>query len=176
MKNFLAVIGGIVVGFFLLLVFVYMSNVYNMGRAPAYTGGSVSQSSPGTMTVEEIVSKINGAMEKSAPGAFRTELDLENELFKVDMMNSFTREDIESIRSGIGSEIWGDVQKQVLDMCGDLQSRFSDNGHPEITVVYSLVDPESPDIAFLTAARGVIGYDVVRGIDLLNGSVDQADQ
>ena len=174
MKNFLAVIGGIVVGFFLLCVFVFVSSDLNMRNNT--NGFSHSRSTPQTMTVTEIADKINGAMEKSAPGAFRTELDLENELFKVDMMNSFTHQEIESIRAGIGSEIWGDVRKQVLDICGDLQGRFSDNGHPEITVVYSLVDPEHPDISFLTAARGVIGYDVVRGVDLLNSQSDADGQ
>lgn len=168
MKNFLAVIGGIVVALFLLPLLVFSCNMVNSPGALNGFPASAPVSSPSSMSVTEIADKIKGAMEKSAPGAFRAELDLEHGLFKVDMMNSFTRDDIEAIRSGIGSEIWGDVQKQVLDICRDLQGRFNDNGHPEITVVYSLVDPEAPDIAFLTAAQGVIGYDVVRGIDLLN--------
>lgn len=165
MKNFLAVIGGIVVGFFVLMAVVFASSMLNMPRSVPVR----PPSSPRVMTAEEIAEKIDGSMEKTMPGQYRSELDMENELYKVDMWNDFTSELIETIRSGIGLDRWDLVREDMTGLCRNMQSRFTDNGHPEITVVLSLVNPDDPDDVFLTAANGIVGYDVVNGIDLRGG-------
>ena len=167
MKNFLAVIGGIVVGFFVLMIVVFVSNDINTpGGIQLFNNNAPRYSSPMTMTATEIADKIDNAMNTSMPGAFRSELDRENDLYKIDMWNAFTRDTIETMQSGLGIDRWSKVREDLIDMCEDMQSRFTDNGHPEITGVLSLVDPEDPDYVFATAARGVVGYDIVSGIDL----------
>lgn len=173
MKNFLAVIGGIVVGFFVLMIVVFAFNNMNTPGGISFSGSST----PATYTVKkmtatEIAQKIDHSMEVTMPGAYRSDLDLENDLYKVDMWNAFTSENIETLRSGIGLDRWDDVHKDLIDLCNDLQGRFTDNGHPEITVVLSLVDPDDQETVFITAARGIVGYDVVRGIDLLADKED----
>ena len=168
MKNFLAIVGGIVVGFFALMIVVFAFNYFNMpGGTQFYTSNQTQYSSTRTMTATEIAEKLDNAMNTSMPGAFRSELDRENDLYKVDMWNAFTRDNIETMQSGLGLDRWTQVRQDLIDMCADMQSRFTDNGHPEITVVLSLVDPEDPDYVFATAARGVVGYDIVSGIDLM---------
>ena len=167
MKNFLAVIGGIVVGIILLFVVVFVFNDINTPGGISFSGNNTPGSySVQKMTSAEIAQKIDKSMEATMPGAYRSELDLENELFKVEMWNSFTSDTIETLRSGLGLDRWEKVNNEVISLCDNMQSRFTDNGHPEITVVLSLVDPDDQENVFLTAARGVVGYDVVRGIDL----------
>lgn len=176
MKNFLAVIGGIVVGFFVLMVVVYVSNTMNMdGVAPFSAGSPVSRVSSRSMTAEEIARRIDDSMEKTMPGLWRSELDLENELYKVDLWSEFTPEQVSLMQSGYGLDSWTEMRKQMLDLCADLQGRFSDNGHPEITVVLSLMGLDDSGEPLATAARGTIGYDVVSGIDLLNDAKEDAD-
>ena len=174
MKNFLAIIGGIVVGFFVLMLVVFGFNKMNTPglEIPAIKPYESAVSGDGTnarakMTSADIAAKLDATMNNSMPGEFRSELDAENELYKVDMWNSFTRDTIESMQSGVGIDRWTEVRKELIDLTADMQSRFSDNGHPEITVVLSIVDPEDHDYVFATAARGVVGYDIVNGIDLL---------
>ena len=168
MKNFLAVIGGIVVGFFVLMIVVFAFNDINTpGGIQLFNSNPPRYSSPRTMTATEIAEKLDNAMETTMPGTYRSELDRENDLYKVDMWNSFTRDNIETMQSGLGLDRWTQVRQDLTDMCADMQSRFTDNGHPEVTVVLSLVDPEDPDYVFATAARGVVGYDIVSGIDLM---------
>ena len=168
MKNFLAVIGGIVVGFFVLMIVVFVSNDLNTpGGIQLFNNNPPRYISPRTMTATEIADKIDNAMNTSMPGSFRSELDRENELYKIDMWNAFTRDTIETMQSGLGLDRWTQVRQDLIGMCEDMQFRFTDNGHPEITVVLSLVDPDDPDYVFATAARGVVGYDIVSGIDLM---------
>lgn len=167
MKNFLAVIGGIVVGFFVLMIVVFAFNDINTPGGISFYNNAPRYSTPRSMTATEIAEKLDNSMNTSMPGMFRSELDRENELYKVDMWNAFTRDTIETMQSGLGLDRWTQVREDLTDLCADMQSRFTDNGHPEITVVLSLVDPEDPDYVFATAARGVVGYDIVSGIDLM---------
>lgn len=172
MKNFLAVIGGIVVGFIALLIIVYVSNSLNTpGGLDPFTGGTSSaRSTPKPQTATEIAKRVDASMERSMPGSFRSEYDELDSVYKIDMWDNYTAQDIETLQDGLGLDRWKSSCEQVVSLCDDMQHIFDNNGHPEVTVVLSLVDTEDHDYVFATAARGVIGYDVVRGIDLKNKS------
>ena len=165
MKNFLAVIGGIVVGFIVLMVIVYVSNVNSMptGGLPASARSTSKQ-----MTATGIANKITASLEKSMPGEFSSEYDELELLYKVSLWSGYTREEIETLQDGLGLDRWDSSCEQIIGLCNDLQQIFDSNGHPEVTVVMSLVDPEDHDYVFATAARGIVGYDIVKGIDLKN--------
>lgn len=167
MKNFLAVIGGIVVGIVALLVIVYVSSVSNMANSGLTPP---SKSTPRPQTATQIANRITASMEKSSPGEFSSEYDELESLYKVSMWSGYTQKEIETLQSGLGLDRWDSSCEQIIGLCDDMQHIFDNNGHPEVTVVLSLVDPEDHDTVFATAARGVIGYDVVKGIDLKNKS------
>jgi len=173
MKNFLAVIGGIVVGFIALLIIVYVSNSLNTpGGLDPFTSGknsSFNEPAPRKSSAAEIASKITASFARSKPGSFRAVLDEENKIYKVDMWNNFTREEIAAMQEGEEQDRWVNSCNALVGICDDIQDQFN-NGHPEIKVVLSAVDTEDHDYVFVTASRGEIKYDVVRGIDLWNDS------
>ena len=171
MKNFLAVIGGIVVGFFVLMIIVYVSNNANTpGGISLFGNEAPVHSTPRPQTATQIANRITASMEKSSPGEFSSEYDELESLYKVSMWSGYTQKEIETLQSGLGLDRWDSSCEQIIGLCDDMQHIFDNNGHPEVTVVLSLVDPEDHDTVFATAARGVIGYDVVKGIDLKNKS------
>lgn len=66
-------------------------------------------------------------------------------------------------------ENWDENVAAMIDLQKEVSRIMEDQGHEDVTVVLDMVNPDNPDEVWVSVANGIAGYDVVRGIDLLNG-------
>lgn len=152
----------------LLLGLVYYSNVSNMGRNPVPTATPRIVVSAATVAdmIDDSCAQIYGDY-------YSTELDEEQNRFMVDVWLTYLDDEaIERTKSGEdGADIttWNNMVRDLTSSADTMQRAFRDNCSDDITVVFSVCNPEDHNIKYLTIANGIAGYDVVNGIDLRGG-------
>lgn len=181
MKNFLAVIGGIVVGFFLLLAIVYMSNVYNFRKAvrsqptPPPVEDTLRTPAPG-----EIRNYYTAQRLKSLLSQLQMEFKEAEITWKYDDVNGFFYFNIvspnidtvlaDSAREGdrIAQTAWDSFVRQISTIQRGIQRTVTNQDDPTC-IVFNVYDPRDRDLLLLSVANGVAGYDIVTGVDLEHG-------
>ena len=165
-KKTLYLIGiSVVIAFCIVMII----NVYDMNKLPDPTPGATVAPKAEAVTAAMVADMIEGVLRNNFSYDYKTKLDEEQGLFNVDIWSSdITAESIQRTKDSGNFSVWDNMVSDIASTTATMQNAFDENGHEEIVVVTSLCDPENQDVAFLTIANGVAGYDVVNGIDLLN--------
>ena len=147
-----------------ILGMVYTGSMYNMEKY----GPPVATKTP-KLSTEEIIDRTENALKAVYGSEYRAEFDRERMIYRVGTWSEGINDEfVAEIEELQAYDQWKTVTDGLIDVTSDIQHYFTDYGQPDVVVVMSLLNPENPDIAYATAAQGVIGYDVVNGIDLLN--------
>lgn len=64
---------------------------------------------------------------------------------------------------------WNTMVESIVGLQKQMTGYFERNGIHDMTVVLETVNPEDSSEKWLVVANGIAGYDVVNGVDLLNG-------
>lgn len=148
----------------LILSLVYTSNVNSMRnyRPPAPTRTP-------KLSTEEILQRAENALKTVYGSEHSSEFDSERMIYRVGTWSEGINDEfIENVKELQAYDQWKSVTDGLIDVTADLQHYFTDFGKEDVVVVVSLLSPDDPGTVYATAAQGVIGYDVVNGIDLLN--------
>ena len=148
----------------LILSLVYTSNVNSMRdyRPPAPTRTP-------KLSTEEILQRTENALKTVYGSEYSSEFDSERMIYRVGTWSEGINDEfIENVKELQAYDQWKSVTDGLIDVTADLQHYFTDFGKEDVVVVVSLLSPDDPGTVYATAAQGVIGYDVVNGIDLLN--------
>ena len=147
-----------------ILGMVYTGSMYNMEKY----GPPAATKTP-KLSTEEIIDRTENALKAVYGSEYRAEFDRERMIYRVGTWSEGLNDEfIENVKELQAYDQWKTVTDGLIDVTSDIQHYFTDYGQPDVVVVMSLLNPENPDVAYATAAQGVIGYDVVNGIDLLN--------
>ena len=165
-KKTLYLIGiSVVIAFCIVMII----NVYDMNKLPDPKPGATAAPKAEAVTAAMVADMIEGVLRNNFLYDYKTKLDEEQGLFNVDIWSSdITAESIQRTKDSGNFSVWDNMVSDIASTTATMQNAFDENGHGEIIVVTSLCDPENQDVAFLTIANGVAGYDVVNGVDLLN--------
>lgn len=147
-----------------ILGMVYTGSMYNMEKYGIPTATKAPK-----LSTEEILQRTENALKTACGSDYRAEFDSEKQIYTVgtwsEGINDAFIAEIEELQT---YDRWKAVTDDLIDITAELQHCFTDYGQPDVVVVMNLLNPENPEVAYATAAQGVIGYDVVNGIDLLN--------
>lgn len=140
----------------------FSSSSYQMRKHPLPT-----QTARPRVTAQDVAEMIRGNCETVYGDNVETELDEDAGLFTVRIWNAdVNAETIERTAAGENLGIWENLVYNYTDSANTMQRAFTDHGIDDVTVVLSVCDPEDHGTAYFTIANGIVGYDVVRGIDL----------
>ena len=148
----------------LILSLVYTSSMYNMEKHPL-----PSPTRTPKLSTEEILQRAENALKTVYGSEYTAEFDSERMIYRVGTWSEGLNDEfIENVKELQAYDQWKNVTDGLIDVTADLQHYFTDFGKEDVVVVVSLLSPDDPGTVYATAAQGVIGYDVVNGIDLLN--------
>lgn len=175
----------ILIGFLALMAFVYMTNVYDVPwsrKLPAPTPEIVTVTpqrtpAPGEFTNYYTKQRVEGAQamlaEKLSSANFTVSYRYDNvngyvfyDLVNPEI-NRFFIDDVKNNMDKYGDD-WDTVSRELVRIQSIIQDTFTDAGD-ETLVIIDILNPENPDEVWLSVANGIAGYDVVNGVDLLNG-------
>ena len=163
----------ILFGILIFLFVVYGFNSYNMNRnqIPATTPVPASAQKT-TKNAERTVEMARSIVEKNMPGVtVESRYDAENEWAFIDIIqNGMDSDFIQKAKNDIGDyhSTWNEITKRAVDIQKSLQELFDTMGMEDTVVVLDILNPNNTDEVFLTVANGIVGYDIVNEIDLLN--------
>ena len=173
----------ILIGFLALMAFVYMTNVYDVPwsrKLPAPTPETVTVApardpAPGEFTnyYTKRRAEIGLSLLQQAMPDFSVEMRYDNVngwLFYDITCPEISADFIRSAQADYGHcvEDWETIVRSTEDIQSSLQRMFTEQ-NDETVVVVDILNPENPDEVWLSVANGIAGYDVVNGVDLLNG-------
>ena len=180
MKNFLAVIGGIVVGFVLLCVIVFMSSQYNYRKmmrslpTPPPVEDTRQTPAPGEITnyyTEQRLRSLLGQLSMEFKNADITwRYDNENGFFYFNIVSpNIDMVLVEAAKNEdrIAQTSWNSFVRQVTTIQKGIQ-RTVTNADDPTCIVFNVYDPRDPDTLLLSVANGVAGVDIVNDINLPN--------
>lgn len=157
------------IGFLVLMAITFASNIV---ASRLYLQQPVQTPKPtasGGVSVYQIADMISESCDQVFYRRYYTDLDEQNKIFRVYTWQDDLNADlIERTKQGNNEDVWNKLVSDIVSTANTMQSSFDELGHEEYTCVLNVCDPEDPDIIYLSIAQGVVGYDVVRGIDLMN--------
>ena len=158
----LVIILGVVLFPYLAIGAAFSSSAHQMRKNPIPTATARP-----SVTAQDVAEMIRGNCETVYEDNVLTELDEDAGLFTVKIWSpDVNAETVERTAAGENLGIWENLVYNYTDSANTMQRAFTDHGIEDITVVLSVCDPDDPETAFFTIANGIVGYDVVRGIDL----------
>lgn len=167
----------ILYGFLILLAIVYISNAYNSMRyAPPSPTQTQATRQTSSGSGERVVEMARGIVERNMPGAtIESRYDKENEWAFIDVIQPGMNTDfIQKAKDDVGDyhATWNEITKRAVDIQKSLQEIFVSMKMEDTVVVLDILNADNPDEVFLSVANGIVGYDVVNEIDLLNQMVE----
>lgn len=162
----------ILFGILILLAAVYISNSFFLPDSNIGTPGKQSSRKPAAgskVSVDQIVDMIDGSCRQVFGNDYDIETDKENNIVRVNIWReNIDAQMIERTKSIGDISVWNNMVSDLKETASVMQKSFVELGHDEITVVLNVCDYFHRDIAYLSIANGVAGYDAVNEIDLLN--------
>lgn len=182
MKNFLAVIGGIVAGFFLLLFITYYSNVMNTPGLSGEFRRTYNPTPPvevasGTPVPGEITNyytrqKLNYVLSRLNVEFKGSDInwtyDNEEGYFYFDISSAnIDRTLIDAAANGDRSAqtTWDLIKDRLISIQKGVQ-QFAFYEEDDTCIVFNIVNPKDKEDVFLTVADSFAGYDVVTGLSM----------
>ena len=159
------------------LLVVYGINVYNLrtkqqpAAAPAVSTVSTTPTPPPEM---DTIVRIFNVMQNTVPDAWFctwTYDPAERTVWYIFADPAITPEVIQTAQQFKEEtrERWESNKSSMIELQKEISRSLETSGFNDITVVVELRNPENKDEKWLAVANGIAGYDVVNGIDLLNG-------
>ena len=164
------------------LLLVYGINVHNAQRRqlPAQTPETVTVTPQLTPVPGEFTNYYTKQRAELGLNLLRDGLPSFNPEMRYDNVNGWlfydltsweiSPEFIQNAKDGVGhcAEDWAFIVDKAEHIQSSLQRIFTEQDDDTI-VVLDILNPANTDEVWLSVANGIAGYDVVNGIDLLNG-------
>lgn len=165
----------VLLGILILLAVVYGSSALNMSRAPIPSvRPAQTTASPEKKTSERTVEMVRSIVASHMPTAtVESRYDEENGLVFVDIIqNDMDGEFARQARDDVGDFriAWNRIAKDAVEIQKSVQEILTTMGMEDTVAVLDILNADNTDEVLLSVANGVVGYDVVNGIDLLNQS------
>ena len=145
----------------LLLGGVFYSSTSQMAKHP------IPASTQRVVTAQMVADMISDSCTQVWGNNFEADLDEDTGFFIVKTWMTYIDDGlIERVKAGENVETWNDMSADLKSTADAMQKAFIENGHDEITAVLTVCNPDDHSIEYLTIANGIIGLDVVNGIDM----------
>lgn len=163
----------ILFGILILLAVVYISNIVSMRRAPIpVTQPAQATARQAKSTEEWTVDLARNLLANYMPSAtVESRFDKENNWAFIDIIqNDMDGDFVRQAKSGAADYItaWNGIVKNAVEIQKDLQKIFRTMNMEDTVVVLDILNADNTDEVLLSVANGIVGYDVVNEIDLLN--------
>ena len=157
----------------ILFLVVLVSNIFNSGGSlneTAKQNPAAATQKPKSRMPATVATMFDSSLKQAFGNNYETRLDQDAGIFYVDTWSDdVNAQYIADLKAGgDGIDVWNQTVESVRKVTSSMQSTFDEVCSDPITVVSSICDPVNHDIAYLTVANGVAGYDAVNEIDLLN--------
>lgn len=115
------------------------------------------------MTVDELHARFLRVLDGSMPGHYLLDVDKAAGTVTVDFWtDGMNAEAVNmALRSREYLDKWNATAASIADLCADFQAQASNHGHPELDVIFRLVNCDDLGQIFAVAERGVLTFDVV---------------
>lgn len=150
---------------YLALGAVFGSSMNQMRKNPIPTATARPR-----VSANEVAAMIRGNCQMMFGENVATDLDEDAGFFTVRIWDASVNSDlIERTAAGENLDSWESMVHSYQETANTMQKAFTDNGIDDVTVVLSVCDPDDQETPYFTVANGIVGYDVVRGIDMRAG-------
>lgn len=115
------------------------------------------------MTVDEIHLHLRRSLDAASPGFYALDVDKEAGTITVDQWSDGFNADAANaaLRSKEYLLKWNGTLQNARELGEQIQNLVSDHGHPELTVIYRVVNDDDHGQIFAVVERGALIYDVV---------------
>lgn len=163
----------ILFGILILFAVVYASSLITMRRSPAAAPQLSQAAARPERTAEERTAEMARSLVANAmPDAtVESRYDKENNLVFIDISSAgLDGEFVRQAKNGNPDYVegWSSVAENVVSIQKSLQKLFNGMEMEDTVVVLNILNADNTDEVLISAANGIIGYDVVNDIDLLN--------
>lgn len=163
----------ILFGILILVAVVYAFNVINMRRYPVPAPQPTQAAARPTRTSDEwTVDLARGLVADAMPDAtVESRYDKENGWVFIDIIQDGMDGDfVRQAKNGDTDyiEAWDRIAENAVSIQKSLQEIFRSMEMDDTVVVLDILNADNTDEVLISAANGIIGYDVVNDIDLLN--------
>lgn len=163
----------ILFGILILFAVVYASSLITMRRSPAPAPQPSQATARPERTAEERAAEMaRSLVAKAMPDAtVESRYDKENHWVFIDIIQDDLDGDfVRQARAGDADylEAWNRIGENAVSIQKNLQEIFRSMEMDDTVVILGILNADNTDEVLISAANGIIGYDVVNDIDLLN--------
>lgn len=147
----------------LLLVICAAGSYFKKSPEPVSPALPVITSDSQYMSVDELHARFMRVLDAFAPGAYTLDVDKDALIITVtEWAPGFNASAVnECLRSRSKLESWHKILSSASDLSADFQQQVDNHGHPEYTVLFSIINPDDFSQVFATMERGAVLYDIV---------------
>ena len=154
-----------IIGISVLVLFILANVVRGRGSGSSQSAPALPEitSEIQPMTLDEIQARFKRVFDETMSGRYAMAMDKEAGTLTVDQWSDGMNADVPNMALVSRDQLkkWNASLENLRSLGEDMQVQVSNHGHPEISVVWRLVNCDDLGQVFAVVERGVLTYDVV---------------